>query len=472
MAKLDQALSYFHDRVSDCIKTGKNISVITHLDCDGITSGSIVTKSLIRSGAKCTVRTVNEFSKNIIEKMKSDSRQFHIITDLGGGFAKDIDEALGEDWIVVDHHQIPNEEFDNQKVINAWKYDVDGGKDVSAGGMAYLVSKALHKENTDLAWIAVVAALGDRQDQGEKKSFTGLNLEIASTAKKNNQVEIDLDILLVGRETRPLPDALAFTSQPFIEGLTWNRDACLSLLNSSGIKLKDGSRWRVPAELTEDEKRALLQTISKYISTKNASDILDDLVGYTYTLSGEDKRSFLRDAREFSTMLNSCGRIRKAGVGIAICMGDRTKMLQEGENILVEYRTFLRTYMNTLSSERWRITDNGHYLMVNGEGLVPENMTGAVSSLLGGSQKNTGKIIILRTNGEEGTIKFSSRKSTGCKSEVNLGLLMRECAARVSGVGGGHAAAAGARITKDKLDEFLDYLEKNVSRMQSSSVSE
>jgi RecJ-like exonuclease len=153
-------------------------------------------------------------------------------------------------------------------------------------------------------------------------------------------------------------------------------------------------------------------------------------------------------------------------------MGDRTKMLQEGENILVEYRTFLRTYMNTLSSERWRITDNGSYLMVNGEGLVPENMTGAVSSLLGGSQKNTGKIIILRTNGDEGTIKFSSRKSTGCKSEVNLGLLMRECASKVSGVGGGHAAAAGARITKDKLDEFLDHLEKNVSRMQSSSISE
>ena len=472
MVKLDQALSYFHDRVSDCIKTGKNISVITHLDCDGITSGSIVTKSLIRAGAKCTVRTVNEFSKNLLEKMKDDSRQFHIITDLGGGFAKDIDNVLGDDWIVVDHHQIPQEEFDNQKVINSWKYDVDGGKDVSAGGMAYLVSKALHKENSDLAWIAVVAALGDRQDQGEKKSFTGINLEIAATAKKNNQVEIDLDILLVGRETRPLPDALAFTSQPFIEGLTWNRDACLSLLNSSGIKLKDGSRWRVPAELTEDEKRTLLQTISKYISTKNASEILDELVGYTYTLSGEDKRSFLRDAREFSTMLNSCGRIRKAGVGIAICMGDRTKMLQEGENILVEYRSFLRTYMNTLSSERWRITDNGSYLMVNAEGLVPENITGAVSSLLGGSQKNTGKIIILRTNGDEGTIKFSSRKSTGCKSEVNLGLLMRECAARVSGVGGGHAAAAGARITKDKLDEFLDYLEQNVSRMQSSSVSE
>lgn len=463
--KLDTALSYFHDKISDCIKAGRNISVITHLDCDGITSGSIVTKSLIRSGAKCTVRTVNEFNKNLVDKMKTDSREFHVITDLGGGFAKELDSGLDDNWIVVDHHQIPEEEFDNERVINAWKYGIDGGVEVSAGGMAYLVSNALHKENTDLAWIAVVAALGDRQDQGEKKSFSGINLDIASTAKKNGQVEIDLDILLVGRETRPLPDALAFTSHPFIEGLTWNRDACLSLLNSSGIKLKDGSRWRVPAELTEDEKRTLLQTISKFTTSKNATEIMDELVGYTYTLSGEDKRSFLRDAREFSTMLNSCGRIRKAGVGIAVCMGDRTKMLEEGENILLEYRTLLRTYMNALSSERWRVVDNGKYVMVDGEGLVSENMTGAVSSLLGGSQKNTGKIIILRTSGEDGTIKFSSRKSTGCKSEVNLGLLMRSCAAKVSGVGGGHNAAAGARITKDKLDEFLGCLEENVTRV-------
>jgi len=462
---LDASLSYFHDKISDCIKSGRNISVITHLDCDGITSGSIVTKSLIRSGAKCTVKTVNEFNKNLVDRMKNDSREFHVITDLGGGFAKELDAGLDDNWIVVDHHQIPEEEFDNERVINAWKYGIDGGVEVSAGGMAYLVSNALHKENTDLAWIAVVAALGDRQDQGEKKSFSGINLDIASTAKKNGQVEIDLDILLVGRETRPLPDALAFTSHPFIEGLTWNRDACLSLLNSSGIKLKDGSRWRVPAELTEDEKRILLQTISKFTTSKNATEIMDELVGYTYTLSGEDKRSFLRDAREFSTMLNSCGRIRKAGVGIAVCMGDRTKMLEEGENILLEYRTLLRTYMNALSSERWRVVDNGKYVMVDGEGLVSENMTGAVSSLLGGSQKNTGKIIILRTNGDDGTIKFSSRKSTGCKSEVNLGLLMRSCATKVSGVGGGHNAAAGARITKDKLDEFLGCLEENVTRV-------
>ena len=42
---------------------------------------------------------------------------------------------------------------------------------------------------------------------------------------------------------------------------------------------------------------------------------------------------------------------------------------------------------------------------------------------------------------------------------------MRDGAAKFDGVGGGHDAAAGARITKDKLDSFLDYLEANVIKV-------
>lgn len=355
---LSESLSSFSDKIADCIKTNKSIVVTTHIDCDGLTSGSIITKALIRAGAKCTVRTSNEFSQNVISGMKKDSRDFHIVTDLGGGFADELDAALNENWFVIDHHQISDEEMDNERVINAWKYGIDGGVEICAGGMTYLASMALDEKNSDLAGVAVVSALGDRQDQGEKKSFIGKNSEIVKAAKEQGLVDVDLDLLLVGRETRPLPDALAFTSQPFIEGLTWNRDACLSLLNSSGIKLKEGGRWRVPAELSEDEKRAVIESITKFTSGKNATDIMEELIGYTYTFPREDKMSFLRDGRDFSTMLNSCGRISKAGVGIAICMGDRNRMLREGETILTEYRKMIRNYMNVLANERWRISES------------------------------------------------------------------------------------------------------------------
>ncbi len=469
---LDESLSFFKDKISDCIKTKKSISVTTHIDCDGLTSGIIITKALIREGAKCTLRTSKEFSQNVIDSLKQDSRDFHIVTDLGGGFANNLDQGLGEEWIVLDHHQISETEHENPRVINAWKYGIDGGTEICAGGMAFLAAMSLDEKNSDLSAVAVVAALGDRQDQGERKSFTGKNFEIANTAKELGLLDIDLDLLLVGRETRPLPDALAFTSQPFIEGLTWNRDTCLSLLNSSGIQLKDGGRWRVPAELNEDEKRKVIEEITKFTSGKNATDIMSELIGYTYTFPREDRRSFLRDGREFSTMLNSCGRISKSGVGIAICMGDRNKILREGETILSEYRKLIREYMNVLTNERWRISESETCVMVNGEGIVPETMTGTISSLIAGSPHNSGKIIILRTKGEENTIKFSSRKSFGCKSPINLSELMKTGAEKFNGIGGGHDGAAGAKITKDKLNDFLDYLDVNVVNLSSSDNSQ
>jgi RecJ-like exonuclease len=468
MGKIDDSLSKFSDTISSCIKSSKDICVITHLDCDGITSGSIITKALVRAGAKVTVRTLNEMSSQAIRNMSQDSRDFHVITDLGGGFARQFDESLGQNWFVLDHHEIPQEEHDNERVINAWKFGIDGGVEICAGGMAYLAAKSLDKTNSDLAPIAVVSALGDRQDRGEKKSFVGKNAEIAEEAKNSGQLQVDIDLLLFGRETRPLSDALAFTSQPFIEGLTWNRDSCFSLLKSAGINLKEGGRFRTPTDLTDDEKRTLLEAITKFASSQNANQIMEELIGYTYTFPGEERRSFLRDAREFSTMLNSCGRIGKAGVGIAICMGDRNKILQEGENILIEYRKMIRQYMNVLANERWRMSDSAKYLMVNGEGVIPETMTGTISSLLAGSPKNAGKIIILRTNGEENTIKFSSRKSIGCKTAVNLSVLMRSGAEKFNGVGGGHDAAAGAKITKDKLDGFLDFLEDGIKSSNSN----
>ena len=40
------------------------------------------------------------------------------------------------------------------------------------------------------------------------------------------------------------------------------------------------------------------------------------------------------------------------------------------------------------------------------------------------------------------------------------------------GIGGGHNEAAGAKITKDKLDEFLKYLEVNVVNVSSTSNSQ
>ena len=51
-SSLNESLSFFKDKISDCIKSKKSISVTTHIDCEGLTSGSIIDKALNSAGAK------------------------------------------------------------------------------------------------------------------------------------------------------------------------------------------------------------------------------------------------------------------------------------------------------------------------------------------------------------------------------------------------------------------------------------
>ncbi|HEV8404509.1 MAG TPA: DHH family phosphoesterase [Nitrososphaera sp.] len=459
-AKLVEALKPFCEKLRSVVENNNEIAVVTHLDADGITSGSIIASALRRMGARCSVRAVSDMNVSVIEKMKSDNRDFYVITDLGGGWASHLRKALGNGWVVIDHHQIPDEEMltdDGGQILNAWKYGIDGGRDVPAGGMAYMVATALERKNRDLSCVAVVSAVADRQDQGDKKSFVGLNTEILKTAQSLGLVSVDLDIMLTGRETRPLHEALAHTSFPYIDGLTWNSAASHALFKNAGIRLKDDGRWRVLAEFTQEEKSAILDAIAKFVATSNrtSTSVLNDLIGYVYTLVNEDKRSQLRDAREFSTMLNACGRIGKAGVGIAICMGDRNAMLGAGEEIVGSYRMTLRNYISSIFSEKWRLVDDGKNAFVNGDGLLAEDMLGAVSSLLSGSPSLSGRLLFVRTLTKDGAYRFSSRKCLGCNSQTNLGLMMRHYAEVFMGAGGGHSAAAGCRIPSTALEDFL-----------------
>jgi len=458
--KLAEAVKPFCEKLQSVIENGREIAVITHMDADGITSGSIIATALARLGARYSIRAVSDMNSGIIERMRIENRDFYVITDLGGGWASDLRKALDDRWAIIDHHQIPEQEIltdDDGQILNAWKYGIDGGRELPAGGMAYMIASALDKKNRDLSCVAVVSAVADRQDQGDKRSLAGLNSEILKTAQSLGLISVELDIMLTGRETRPLHEALAYTSFPYMDGLTWNREGCHALLKNAGIKLKEDGRWRVPAEFSQEEKSAILDAIAKFMATssKAATRIIDDLIGYVYTLSGEDKRSQLRDAREFSTMLNACGRIGRAGVGIAICMGDRNDMLSAGEEIVSIYRTTLRNYISTIFADKWRLVDDGRNVFVNGDGLVAEDMLGAVSSLLSGSPSLGGRLLFVRTLTKDGTYKFSSRKALGSTSEANLGLIMRYCAEAFKGAGGGHSAAAGCRIPSSALEDFV-----------------
>jgi RecJ-like exonuclease len=217
----------------------------------------------------------------------------------------------------------------------------------------------------------------------------------------------------------------------------------------------------------------MLDAIAKYVATsaKGGSDIIGDLIGYVYTILSEETRSQLRDARGFSTMLNACGRIGKSGVGISVCMGDRNQMLTEAEEIMGRYRTMLRNYITTIFADKWRVADDGKSIFVNGEGLVAEDMLGAVSSLISGSPTIGERLVFVRTLTNDGSYKFSSRKTMGLASGPNLGIMMRHVAENCGGTGGGHSAAAGCKIPSNVLESFIASIKAAANDPQFATAS-
>jgi RecJ-like exonuclease len=479
VTELHEALKPFCEKLRSVIENDNEISIVTHLDADGIISGSIISTSLARLGAKCAVRTVSDMTLNIIEQMKSENHDFYIITDLGGGMAHELFKVLDDKWVIIDHHQIPSKEITasyNDQILNAWKYGINGGKEICAGGMAYMVANTLDRKNRDLSSIAIVSALADRQDQGEKKTLIGMNSEIMKTAQSLGLIAVDLDLVFTGRETRPLHEAIAYTLFPYIDGLTWNIENCYAMIKDTGIKMKDNGRWRVLAEISQEEKSIILDAVVKFIvaslqNTTAIDDVVANLKGYVYTLLNEDPRSQLRDAREFSTMLDACGRIRKAGVGVGICMGDRNAILTEGEEIMTNYANTLRNYISVIFTEKWRLIDDGKSVFINGEGILAEDILGAVSSLLSGSPTLGGRLLFVRTLTKDGSYKFSSRKCLGCKSGANLGLIMRHCSESAGGSGGGHAAAAGCRVPSSHLEYFLQNVRNAINDARFTNIT-
>ncbi|MEO9319400.1 MAG: DHH family phosphoesterase [Nitrososphaera sp.] len=450
-------------------ESDSEICILTHLDADGIGAGSILASSLARLGAKFCVRIASDMNANLLASIKNESHDFVIVTDLGGGWSGEIRNAFSGNCLIFDHHQISEEEKltdDENMIFNPWKVDIDGSVEISSGGLCYLVATRLDQINRDLSPLAIVTAVADRQDQGEKRSLLGINEEILKQAQSSGLVNADLDILVAGRETRPCHESLAYTSFPYIHGLTWHPDACYNLLTKAGIKLRDGSRWRTPSELSQEEKSAFIDAIARHIgvSGAEAGGIINELIGRVYTLNNEDARTQLRDAREFGTLLNACGRIGKAGVGVAVCLGDRNNMLSEAERASQSYRSTLKSYLTAIFADKWRITDSPDQVFVHGDGLVASDMLGAVSSVLSGSALMAGKLIFLRTVSSDDPeyFKFSCRKGGSNAPRVNLGLIMRHCAARAGGTGGGHPAAAGCRIPSNSVAEFSKLVRESI----------
>ena len=176
------------------------IRIISHLDTDGLTAASIIAKSLIKMGALFRIRIIRQLDSEVIQELANEDSTPIIFTDFGSGVLDLIKQQLTpDDIVIIDHHEPQKMTLPKLTHVNPHLCGIDGAQEISGAGIAYLVSRAIDSSNTDLAYLAVVGALGDSQDRNSGRELVGLNQMIVEDAVNAGSLAVDNDLLFYGR---------------------------------------------------------------------------------------------------------------------------------------------------------------------------------------------------------------------------------------------------------------------------------
>lgn len=439
------------------IKKEGFVKVVTHIDADGITSGAIAFESLRRIGIDCEIEFVKNLTSDVLEKLSND---FVWFTDLGSGSIRDIAEYEIE-CVITDHH-LPNGHFKYQ--LNPHDFGYDGSYDLSGSGTTYLVAKFLSPfEHSDLIQLAIVGAVGDLQDSRECR-LVGLNRYLVDEGIRYEFLKVERDLRFFGKQTRPVFKMLEYNYDPYIPGVSGSERGSIDLLRRLGIPLKD-EEWRRWIDLNWDEKKAVISELVKIcIRNRYPLNAIKRIVGECYILSKQSEGTELRDAMEFSTLLNATARYNQAEVGLRVCLG----VLNGCDEIAFrKARKLLQMHRRNLSEGLRialdRLEEYRNVQFFHAKDEILDTIVGIVAGMCY-CRANLNKPIVAFAECDEG-IKVSARATQRLVDMgVNLAEAIRKACEKVGGSGGGHKIAAGAIIPKGKEWEFLEEFDRIVGQ--------
>jgi RecJ-like exonuclease len=439
------------------IMAAPEITIISHIDADGIACEAILSQAISRLEIPVRSVFVRQLEPLTMPQVPSDS-SLKVFTDLGAGQQNLLLERgfLEKEIIIVDHHvSQPCERQYTQ--VNCLPY---GHSRMSAAGVSYLIAKQLDDVNIDLAKLAVIGNVGDMMAR-EKCGLVGPVRDIiVEDGVRHQSVEVrKKDLNCYGTATRPVHLSLAYNDDPFIKWISNNPEAARLFLKRLGIKQqKSDGRWFVWEEISVDDRRIIISALAEQLIANG--ERVDRLLAETYGFPDEIPRTPLRNAQEYATMLNACGRWSKPQVGGAILRGDRGIAYRDAERMLNNHRAIIRDLLQFILDSGVKELENLQYIHVGGR--YPDTIVG-IGAGMALSKLNSAKpiLIMCEVPEDKALTKVSMRTNERVVEKgVDLQQALNDASTEYGGGGGGHRIAAGAYIPKTAEQEFVNRVNK------------
>ncbi len=410
--------------------------ILAHYDGDGTSSAIILTNAMLRAGKKFHLGFVKDLSKEgMIKRFEEEKNLPTIFVDCGSDQAKYFD-GKENNILVLDHH-LYSDNGNGVLNINARDYGIDGTKEACGATMAFIFAVAVNPENSDLLPFMITGAMADKQDMG---GFTGVNRGLIETYGKNIEKK---HVLNIHGET--LIDSIVYSIDPFINGLTGSREGAETLL--AELKL-DGTRK--PESLTKDEKLLLGKHLSYRLMIQGCQS-----EAMSYLERDELIFSNGFTSSELSEIIDANAKNGDNSIPVEYFIGNTSlkEMMIQNRKI---YETKLIDYI-TRSYKSMEKSKNIQFFYAPGS-----EMAGAISGTLMLYLADQTKPVIGFNAGDKITLVSGRGTRKMVEMGLNLSQVMKECAAKVEGNGGGHDIAAGGNIPRGREKQFVELVDEMV----------
>ncbi len=413
-------------RARKLIEEGDNFRIITHYDVDGVCSGGIVARYLLKRGKRFHISFFRNVEKDTILKIIQDE-EYVIMTDLGSGLI----DSLEGNVIVLDHHKPPG---DNENIIHVNPHldGYNGSHDACASTLSYMLA-----DDPSMAKFFLAGVFGDKQHLG---GFTGINREIFE--KLGLMVE---DVVVLHGN---VVDSILYSTEPFFFGLSGNQEAIEEFLRKIKIPLT-----RDFEELSEKERTKLVSALTmNLLKHSKVSTIGRKIIDMDVSVDGTS-------IRYLTELIDSSARTDNQSIALSYVLGDESAK-EKMEVLRKEYKSKVIEGIYSMLDNLFELS-HLQYFFVN-------------NSYLASSLATIGSLYILDdrkvTLGiySDDMVHISARGTQKIVKRVHLGDLMRKLSQKFGGNGGGHDIAAGATIPKGTEENFIKELNTEIEKSLSS----
>ncbi len=333
--------------LADRVRKARSVAIFSHIDADGISAAAIAYRAVERLGLSPRVHFLKSMSDKDVNLINSSVEDLAWVCDLGAGSYKQLDSSR---CIITDHHHIFGSgqsflEFFGgmENMLNPLEFGFEGSTHLSGAGCTYFVAKELDPANVDLAYLAIVGAVGDLQDKKARRLSGPLHETVIEDALSTGVLRVvENDLPFFGWATRTAAAMIAFSNDLKAIGCECTFSDVNQMFKSHGVNTYRGrkdpsikdenlSKYYSWSEL-EYETRNILKIALRNSLQRMGKDpaALDGMLGDVYLFPSYPVGSASREAKEFATMLNASGRYLHSK-GEAALLGPSDARQTEGE---------------------------------------------------------------------------------------------------------------------------------------------